>query len=204
MKFGRYQEAARMYKQLLDIRPSDLETLTALIVAYSHFDPTTARKLEERLPILDSEEDIDPAALENLSVPSIIKRKERKEPEATTDGNQDAQKQKLKKKRKRKNKPPKKIEPGKPIDPERWLPRYERSYYKGKRKGKTGNKGAQGAISASAAVKQQDGSAEMPPAGFEEEAPKPNQKGANQAQPTPPRGGKAGTRGRPRGRGKRR
>jgi len=45
------------------------------------------------------------------------------------------------------------------VDPERWIPKQERSYYKGKRKGKaTGNRGAQGAVSASVAVKgQQDG-----------------------------------------------
>ena len=52
-------------------------------------------------------------------------------------------------------------------------------------------------------VRQQDGSSETVPSEstVEAEPLKPNQK---PAAPVPPRGGKAGARGRPRGRGKRR
>jgi len=120
-----------------------------------------------------------------------------------------------KRKKKRNNKPAKKIESGKPIDPERWIPKQERSYYKGKRRGKvTGNKGAQGAVAASTI-----GAGEKQNTAFEEFDEKPNQKltpqqiAQQQAAATAEavkaaaaaRGAKAGTSG-PRGRrgGKRR
>jgi signal recognition particle subunit SRP72 len=53
-----------------------------------------------------------------------------------------------KKKKKKKSQLPKNIDPNVQIDPERWLPLKERSYYKGKRnKKKTGiGKGTQGAV----------------------------------------------------------
>jgi len=85
--------------------------------------------------------------LENLSIPTF-KRKEKVAADATVP--EAEQKKKQKKKKKRKNKPPKHIEPGSVPDPERWVPKYERSNVKGKRKN-IKNRGAQGAVSASQA-----------------------------------------------------
>lgn len=56
---------------------------------------------------------------------------------------------KKKKKKKRKIRLPKNYNPGIAVDPERWIPLRERSYYKGKRNKKrnTIGKGTQGAVS---------------------------------------------------------
>lgn len=53
------------------------------------------------------------------------------------------------KKKKKKNKLPKNYDPSIPADPERWLPRYERSNYRKKkdRRSKEVGKGTQGAAS---------------------------------------------------------
>jgi hypothetical protein len=57
-----------------------------------------------------------------------------------------------KKHKKKKGKLPKNTDPDSTVDPERWLPKRERSYYRGKRKDKRKEigKGPQGATSGSA------------------------------------------------------
>jgi len=147
---GQYKEAASIYKQLLNINPNDLEVLPLLVMAYTYFDPEKARDLESRIPDLQNTE-IDPEELENIVVPTVKREISRKAESLNT-----SQRPKTKKKKKRKNKLPKTMDPNKPPDPERWLPRHERSNFKGRRKGKGKDRGAQGAISASHAVKTQE------------------------------------------------
>jgi signal recognition particle subunit SRP72 len=134
MKFKRYKEAAEMYKQLLEFSQSDLQALTSLIIAYSYFDPETAEKYEARLPPLRIDETkFDINKLEN--VPFIITTTSKREPRASSSANSGTQPTK-KKKRKRHNKKPKNYDPKVPPDPERWLPRWQRSSFKGRKRGK--------------------------------------------------------------------
>jgi len=170
----------------------ELEILTLLVVSYANCDPASAKKYTARIAEIsggqtgkDSSAGGKPeeeygAELEKLAVP-VFKKKEKKEGE-TTESSATAMTNKptdqaQKKKKKRRNKLPKHIVPGKSIDPERWIPKQERSYYKGKRKGKTtGNRGAQGAVSASVA----GGGEGVASAEFEEEE-KPKLSRAEQA-----------------------
>jgi len=230
--------------------------MTLLVVAYSNFDPVSAKKYAAKIAEISGGKDSGVgkdsdelgAELEKLAVP-VFKRKDKKETTTTTTTAttsnttttqtttatttkttaQGASKSELsnsapkttqtqtKKKKKRRNKPAKKIDSGKPVDPERWLPKQERSYYKGKRRGKaTGNKGAQGAIAASAAVRQQEGNVEAVPSENIEVEEKPQKLTAKQLAEekaaavkeavqaaASARGAKAAPRGRGRGRGRR-
>ncbi len=149
MAAGRHKEAAASYKILYELNPTDMDALCSLIMETSHFDPDVAAKYEAKIPALQhpSGKAPDAAALENLSVPTF-KRKQVVSAESQTP--EADQKKKQKKKKKRKNKAPKKIEPGTVPDPERWVPKFERSTFKGKRnKNANKNRGAQGAVSAS-------------------------------------------------------
>lgn len=163
MKFGKYQDAAKIYKQLLDLiagkaDAKELEILTLLVVSYAHCDPSLAKKYASRIAEISGQSGKDAsnsgkteeeygAELEKLAVP-VFKKREKKEENSSPNTATPASIQK--KKKKRRNKPPKKTTGT--VDPERWIPKQERSSYKGKRKGKaTGNKGAQGAVSASVA-----------------------------------------------------
>jgi len=196
-KFGKYQDAAKIYKQLLELvqssnsseKSTEVEIMTLIAISYSNFDPASAKKYASKIAEIsgggkDTEVGKDSeqyaTELEKLAVP-VFKKKEKKEAAPTTTtstttktGVSSSTTTKnvptdTKKKKKRRNKPPKKIDPSIPVDPERWIPKQERSYYKGKRRGKApGNRGAQGAVSASTAV--QGGSAEgIPAAPIEEE-----------------------------------
>lgn len=90
---------------------------------------------------------VDVDSLEPAYVPRVRKAVAPKGvDENTMPGKQAEQAEKRKShKKKRRNKPPKSTD--EPVDPERWIPKYERSTYKGKRKHK--HKGAQGATGAS-------------------------------------------------------
>jgi signal recognition particle subunit SRP72 len=106
--------------------------------------------------VLDSSIDVD--ALESQF--SLISFKSSKLKSATAGSGQlkspeqkkaeRIEEQKKAKKKKRKIRLPKNYDPNVPIDPERWLPLRERSYYKGRRNKKNKfniGKGTQGAVS---------------------------------------------------------
>jgi signal recognition particle subunit SRP72 len=152
-----FREAAVTLEKILKGSPNDTEALPKLVIALASVDPVQAERYATRLPEvtpLDSA-DIDVDKLENVQGPQFA-RKERAEAVATVAGT-DQQQKKLKKKRKRKNPPAKKADFTKPADPERWLPRKERSTYKPRRvkggasKGSTRSSGAQGNVQDSAA-----------------------------------------------------
>jgi hypothetical protein len=44
MKYKRYKEAVEVYKKLLEYKKNDLQVLTSLITAYSHFDLEAAEQ----------------------------------------------------------------------------------------------------------------------------------------------------------------
>ena len=108
------------------------------MISYAHCDPAKARDLESSLPALPA---VNADTLENLPVVSGIqnlifwslKRLATRtyKPKPTVQSVNDTPIVKKPKKRaKRKNPPPKNIDPNKPADPERWLPKRERSGYK--------------------------------------------------------------------------
>ncbi|KAJ3088934.1 Signal recognition particle core component [Quaeritorhiza haematococci] len=146
LKSKRPREAAKDYEKLVKADPLDVESVAGLVMAYAEFDPAQAEKYQAYLPDVtpfgqDGPLDVD--SLENaFSGPKNYMRKvdgasgEQASVETT---------QKAKKKRKRKILLPKNYDPNVPPDPERWLPKRERSTFakKGKQR-KDMLKGPQG------------------------------------------------------------
>eukprot|EP01130_Rhizamoeba_saxonica_P016002 TRINITY_DN7312_c0_g1_i1.p1 TRINITY_DN7312_c0_g1~~TRINITY_DN7312_c0_g1_i1.p1 ORF type:complete len:619 (-),score=169.14 TRINITY_DN7312_c0_g1_i1:1541-3139(-) len=131
LKLERYEEASDKLKLLLSHNPKDLHTLSSLVIALSHFDAEQSHEYEERLPSVNTEVDLDTLELEGFVMPTFERKDKTKASELVE-----------KKKTKRRNKPPK--DTSRPIDEERWLPLYERSYYKGRRRNNKSNRMAQG------------------------------------------------------------
>uniref|UniRef100_A0A2K5CAX1 Signal recognition particle subunit SRP72 n=1 Tax=Aotus nancymaae TaxID=37293 RepID=A0A2K5CAX1_AOTNA len=148
LKYGRKKEAISDLEQLWKQNPKDIHTLAQLISAYSLVDPEKAKALSKHLPSSDSMSlKVDVEALENSPGATYIRKKGGK----VTGDNQpkeQGQGDLKKKKKKKKGKLPKNYDPKVTPDPERWLPMRERSYYRGRKKGKKKDqigKGTQGA-----------------------------------------------------------
>lgn len=93
--------------------------------------------------------DVDSLETSNWSLGAKYVKKTAKTEQSPANSNQ-LVKEKKKKKRKRKKKLPKNYDPNVDPDPERWLPRYERSTFKkkkDKRAAQNVGKGTQGAVS---------------------------------------------------------
>ncbi|EAX05498.1 SRP72 isoform 3 [Pan troglodytes] len=148
LKYGRKKEAISDLQQLWKQNPKDIHTLAQLISAYSLVDPEKAKALSKHLPSSDSMSlKVDVEALENSAGATYIRKKGGK---VTGDSQPKEQGQGdlKKKKKKKKGKLPKNYDPKVTPDPERWLPMRERSYYRGRKKGKKKDqigKGTQGA-----------------------------------------------------------
>lgn len=153
LRGGEPDVAAKSLEELLRINPGDRKTLAQLVVAYAQFDPMKAQALSKQLPQLDFTQNTDVDALETsnwMMGTKVIKKNVAKvEPspgsKPGTPGSELIQKKKAK--RKRKGKLPKNYDPNIPPDPERWLPRHERTGYRKKkdRRNKDIGKGTQGA-----------------------------------------------------------
>ncbi|XP_017892588.1 signal recognition particle subunit SRP72 [Ceratina calcarata] len=145
---GEIKVAADILQEMVDASPSNTKTLAQLVVAYVQFCPEKAQLLSKRLPPLhDLSETTDVDALESSNWvigTKVIKKKVEPSPgKPIVDGTE-----KKRKKRKRKGKLPKNYDPNIPPDPERWLPRHERSGFRKKRDRRnrdTAMKGTQGA-----------------------------------------------------------
>ncbi|XP_051164585.1 signal recognition particle subunit SRP72 [Leptopilina boulardi] len=149
LRGGEVTVAAASLEELLAASPSDTKTLAQLVIAYAQFDPVKAQQLSKRLPPLDHlTENMDVDALEssNWVIGSkVVKGKV--EPSPGKPPSSDAA-QKKNKKRKRKGKLPKNYDANVDPDPERWLPRHERSGFRKKRDRRNRDaamKGTQGA-----------------------------------------------------------
>lgn len=148
LKNGSPQQAAKMLEELRKKKPDDPRILAQLITAYSQFDPEKAKLVSKDLPSVEKiAQDIDVDQLESSFStlgPKYMKKKTDTAPSPGPAGDVIVKK---KKKKKKKGKMPK--NPDAEIDPERWLPRRERSYYRGKRRDKRKEigKGPQGATS---------------------------------------------------------
>ncbi|XP_055815021.1 uncharacterized protein LOC129884760 [Solanum dulcamara] len=150
LRHGRKEEAACLYEELVKSHGS-IEALVGLIRTAADGDVEKAESYEKQLKPLPGLKSIDVDSLEKTSgakhvdtVPNV--------------GAAEAKsKDKAKKKRKRKPKYPKGFDPANPgptPDPERWLPKRERSSYRPKRKDKRAAqiRGSQGAVAKVAAV----------------------------------------------------
>ncbi|NWT24954.1 SRP72 protein, partial [Cardinalis cardinalis] len=147
LKHGRKKEAISDLEELWKQNPKDVHTLAQLISAYSLVDPEKAKVLSKHLPSSDTMSlKVDVDALENSHGATYVRKKAAK---LTGDNQQkeEGQGEVKKKKKKKKGKLPKNYDPKVTPDPERWLPMRERSYYRGRKKGKKKDqvgKGTQG------------------------------------------------------------
>ncbi|XP_031476692.1 uncharacterized protein LOC116248184 [Nymphaea colorata] len=147
LKHGKAEEAARLFEDLVKNSQS-ITALVGLVTTMARVDVNKAEMYEKRLPPLPGLKDINVKSLEQTPGAGQTKHvdmyMEGVEEEAKG-------KSKTKKKRKRKPKYPKGFDPanpGPPPDPERWLPKRERSSYRPRRKDKRAAqiRGSQGAV----------------------------------------------------------
>ncbi|XP_066575867.1 signal recognition particle subunit SRP72 [Amia ocellicauda] len=166
LKYGRKKEAISDLEQLWKQNRKDIHTLAQLISAYSLVDQEKAKSLSKFLPSPDTMSfNVDVVELENSHGATYIRKKAAKvigENSPKEQGQEDVKK----KKKKKKGKMPKNYDPKVAPDPERWLPMRERSYYRGRKKGKKKEqvgKGTQGAMSGGSAELDASKSASSPP-----------------------------------------
>ncbi|KAK4441467.1 Signal recognition particle subunit SRP72 [Sesamum alatum] len=147
LRHGKKDEAARLYEQLVKSHGS-MEALVGLIQTAAHTDIEKAESYEKQLKPIPGLKGID---VESLEKTSGAKHTEKSPTSGIAEAYEPKNKEKTKKKRKRKPKYPKGFDPanpGPPPDPERWLPKRERSSYRPKRKDKRAAqiRGSQGAV----------------------------------------------------------
>ncbi|KAK3223559.1 hypothetical protein Dsin_010584 [Dipteronia sinensis] len=147
LRHGQEEDASRLYEELVKTQGS-IEALVGLVTTVAHVDVNKAETYEKKLKPLPGLKGVDVDSLEKTSG---AKHVEGASHTGVTEAHEDGKKEKPKKKRKRKPKYPKGFDPanpGPPPDPERWLPKRERSSYRPKRKDKRAAqvRGSQGAV----------------------------------------------------------
>ncbi|CAI2346996.1 unnamed protein product [Caenorhabditis sp. 36 PRJEB53466] len=133
---GNEAEATRHLEKIAEKFPEDVQNQCRLVAAYSKSDPKKAEALSNKLFPESMEVDVNVDELEDsdwiLYGEKYRQKKEAKSP--ATDDEQIITRKLKNTKRKRKVRLPKNYNPSVAPDPERWLPRQERSTYKRKRK----------------------------------------------------------------------
>lgn len=156
LRGGEAEIAASSLEELLKINPKDEKTLAQLVIAYAKYDPEKAKQVSTKLPALDSitnsaEIDVLEATNWMMNTKAVKKTVTKSDHSPSTPGSES---QKIRKRRvnKRKGKLPKEYNPEVAPDPERWLPKYERSGYRRKRDKRSKDiiKGSQGMSSGAA------------------------------------------------------
>lgn len=148
LRHGREEHAAKLYEELVKSQGS-IEALVGLITTVARLDVIKAELYEKNLKTLPGLKGIDVDSLERTSG---VKQVEGPLHAGVAETNDEGKnKTKTKKKRKRKPRYPKGFNPanpGPPPDPERWLPKRERSTFRPKRKDKRAAqvRGSQGAV----------------------------------------------------------
>ncbi|PZC83892.1 hypothetical protein B5X24_HaOG206641 [Helicoverpa armigera] len=131
------QEAARAHEAVARAAPTDNRSLARLVKALAQHDPARAKQLAANLPPLhELETKIDIDALESskwMMGAKVVKKtvQSKQEQSPGTPGSELLGKKKQK--RKRKTKLPPNADLSKTPDPERWLPKYERTAYRKRR-----------------------------------------------------------------------
>lgn len=146
IRHGREEDAAHLYEQLVKSHGS-VEALAGLVSTVARVNVDKAEAYEKQLKPLPGLKGIDVDSLEKTSGAKHVEGAYISVAEVQEEG----KKEKPRKKRKRKPRYPKGFDPanpGPPPDPERWLPKRERSSYRPKRKDKRAAqvRGSQGAV----------------------------------------------------------
>ncbi|XP_012935251.1 signal recognition particle subunit SRP72 [Aplysia californica] len=194
LKNGRAEAAAKMLEDLRSSSPGDALVLAQLISAYALFDSKKAQQISKDLPSVEKiVQGLDVDALEasfSTLGPKYMKKQQPAKGEASpvTSGDTrsgDTVMLKKKQRKKKKGKLPKNCEAGSDIDPERWLPRKERSYYRGKRKDKRKEigKGTQGMSAATQAITDSLDASKQTGSGSEPASPRPSGSGGSPSSP---------------------
>lgn len=152
LRDGEAKTAASSLEELLKINPNDVKVLAQLVIAYAKYDSVKAQEASKRLPAFDSltnSSEIDALEATNWMMSTKAAKKTvatKADQSPSTPGSEPA---KARKRAHRKRKPrlPKSYNAEVAPDPERWLPKYERSNYrrtKRDRRNKDVIKGSQG------------------------------------------------------------
>lgn len=150
LRYKRYRDAAADLEKVMKINKNDMEAMASLVIAYSQFDPKHAEAYGIKLPkLVGQKENIDAEKLENF-LPRLKTTKDVDTKVAPKSGGKGEVAGA--KKHKKKKKLPK--DPSKPLDPERWIPLKQRSYYK-KRGRRIKGGGGQGAQAVGRSVQQE-------------------------------------------------
>ncbi|KAK1429068.1 hypothetical protein QVD17_11267 [Tagetes erecta] len=150
LKHGQKEEALKLYEKLVKSH-NNIEALVGLIQTAAYADVEKAETYEKKLKPLPGLTSIDVNALEKTSGAKHVENGPHLGNNNIEPNEAKTSKDKAKKKRKRKPRYPKGFDPanpGPPPDPERWLPKRERSSYRPKRKDKRAAqiRGSQGAV----------------------------------------------------------
>lgn len=132
------EQAGQIFSSLLTHEPSDCGAAAGLVAAYAstHPEKVQAEQLDALTPIPRLVADIDTDALEKAGV-AMNAPSQQEQASAKRAAPKDRHAEEGRNKKIRKSRMPKDFDPNKKVDPERWLPLKDRSYYKPKgRKGK--------------------------------------------------------------------
>uniref|UniRef100_A0A673XUB0 Signal recognition particle subunit SRP72 n=1 Tax=Salmo trutta TaxID=8032 RepID=A0A673XUB0_SALTR len=170
LKYGRKKEAISDLEQLWKQNTNDIHTLAQLISAYSLVDQDKAKSLSKHLPSPESMSfNVDVDELENSHGANYVRKKAAKvtgENLPKEQGISEWDGESLFFSCLCLGKLPKNYDPTANPDPERWLPMRERTYYRGRKKGKKKEqvgKGTQGATSGAASDLDASKTASSPP-----------------------------------------
>ncbi|XP_021745013.1 signal recognition particle subunit SRP72-like [Chenopodium quinoa] len=161
LKHGRQKEALELFEELVK-KNSNVDALVGLVTTAAHVNVEKAEAYEKKLKSLPGLKGIN---VDDLETTSGAKPAENGSRLVNIEGHDEIKnKDKTKKKRKRKPRYPKGFDPanpGPPPDPERWLPKRERSTFRPRRKDKRAAhvRGSQGAV---ARDKQEAGTSDGP------------------------------------------
>ncbi|KAJ8926937.1 hypothetical protein NQ314_020789 [Rhamnusium bicolor] len=151
---GHPQVAANSLEELLRANKEDKKITAQLVLACSQFDKERALKLSKELPtISELSKEVDVESLQTISSSTInYKKSPAVKPESLPGTPREDSAKKTKKHKKRKGKLPKNYDASAQPDPERWLPKYERTGYRKKRDRRLKEviKGSQGTASGQA------------------------------------------------------
>ncbi|KAL2635678.1 hypothetical protein R1flu_007157 [Riccia fluitans] len=195
LKHNKLEDAAKLFERLTKSSSSVVraEALNGLVSSTAYANPAKAESYEQKLPPLTGLKHIDVDALERAAPVTSSMKRGRGQEDGQSKGDEKIEKAvRPKKKRKRKPLYPKNFDPAKPgppPDPERWLPKRERSSFKPKKKRGAAEKvrGAQGSSAAANAATHTTASgatrsgpaAPAPPAKTTPEPPKPSSSSRN-------------------------
>lgn len=144
---GHPQVAANSLEELLSANKDDKRITAQLVLACSQFDKARALKLSKELPSVDElSKGIDFEIIQTIAPVNFKKSPATKSDSQPGTPRTDDFQKRTRKHKKRKGKLPKNYDPNIPPDPERWLPKYERTGYRKKRdrRNKEVIKGSQG------------------------------------------------------------